>query len=121
MQFKFALGALACRLGGQGEQRSALGAARDRMRRRHVHRARPKSVLADRLLHRSGFLPLAVIVLVSVLAVFSAHKIVLGGRLELNILSLAAPEHKSGSQTGVGRPLFFRPFDDFGSANPALR
>jgi hypothetical protein len=70
MQLKSALRALPQRLGDQSQQRPTLSATGDRVRPRHLHRARTKRVLADRLLAHGRLLALASAVLISVLAIF---------------------------------------------------
>ena len=78
VQFESALRTSPHRLGDCSQQGSALGAAGDRVRPCHLHRARAESVFADRLLRRR---PLGIAfaffsaVLISVLAVFSRQEV----------------------------------------------
>jgi len=70
VQFEAALRATSGWLGSSWQQSSALGAARDGVRSRHVHRTRAKRILLDRLL-TCGLLPFLAAVLVSALTIFA--------------------------------------------------
>jgi hypothetical protein len=66
-----------------------------------VHRARPEGIFANGFLRRrTRLLSLAVVILVSVLAVFSTHRELSSEekRLERNILSLARLKGKSNEE-----------------------
>jgi len=78
------------------------------VRPRHVHRARTEGIFANGFLRRrTRLLALAVVVLVSVLAVFSTHReLSLEEKgLERNILSLARRKYKSNEEERHPGPL----------------
>jgi len=70
MEFERALRALPWRFGEHGQQCAALGASRNLVSARHLHRPGAKRVFSRGTLERGPLLLIAAAILISVLAIF---------------------------------------------------